>query len=187
MPARAGASETIASRSSPLRVAAFRFLALALLGWGTAASAQTGQQSEPAAPYRDGGWFALGVGPSFDHDVSLVMTGNIGRERFVQAGLHNSGNVWGRGGTSAAHVGVGLSGVGRWHRVAIAAGPALVTGQRRVDEAWGSFTTAGLVVNVQAIVTPLEEFGVGLAAFANLNPVKPGVGVALTLVIEGTK
>ena len=93
---------------------AFRFLTISVLALAAATilHAQNATTAEPAAPERDGGWFAMGVGPSSQHDVSLVVLGSFGRERFVQIGLHNSANILGSSNASAAHLGIGLSDVG---------------------------------------------------------------------------
>ncbi len=166
-----------------------RVLALVLLAASSISSAraQTDRRVGPSAPERDGGWLAFGVGAASDDDVSVVLTGNFGRERFVQIGFHGSGSLLGRREVSAYHVGAGISDVGRWHRTAIAIGPALVTGERLVGGEWDRFFTGGIVMSAQVIGTPIKEFGLGLDLFGHVNPVENGYGLALTFAFEANK
>jgi hypothetical protein len=125
---------------------------------------------------------SLGIGPAL-HNAALVATFAYGRERVWQVGLFGDSSILGGDDIFAAALQYGPSRSGRWHRVAVAAGPAYVSG--RLD---GShFGTLGLVVSAQAIATPLTEFGIGLNAFANVNPDRPTAGVAVTFVFEGNK
>ncbi len=120
--------------------------------------------------------------------MSMSVTGNFGRERFVQVGMHSSFDfLWGRRETLAWTVGAGISDVGRWHRTAVAIGPALVTGERRKGGDWGRFVTGGVVLNAQVFVTPVKEVGLGLNLFANANPVDVSYGLGLALIFEANK
>lgn len=161
-----------------------KLAALALLLVASPVVAQPAPTIGPASPERDRGWVAFGLGLGQPYGLAGAVTASFGRERVIQAGYHVNGGFF-SGSTNAVHVGGGLSRVGRWDRLAVAAGPAFVWG-RRTGAAPG-FTTVGAVVSAQAMVTPLTELGLGLSAFANLNPVRSGYGVALTFVLEGNK
>ncbi len=163
-------------------------LILALLSIAVPATAQV--VVPPASPERDGGWFTFGLGPGDPYGTAATMTANVGRERFLQAGFHaNSEFSFGgrSASTNALHVGAGLARVSRWDRTSISAGPAVVWGLRDAADPDARFTTGGVVLNGQAVFTPIPELGIGLDAFVNVNPVQSGYGVALTFVFEGNK
>ena len=49
------------------------------------------------------------------------------------------------------------------------------------------YYTGGLAANAQVFFTPIMEFGLGLDAYANLNPQMSVAGLRLVLIIEGYK
>ncbi len=169
----------------------FRVFVLLLLigGFADLALAQPGGRFGSASAEKDEGWGTFGVGLASDDQVAVAISGNFGRERFVQVGIHGSvdSNLFGHRELVAHHVGVGVSDVGRWHRTAVAAGPALVSGVRRVDGSWDRFFTGGVVVSAQAFFTPIRELGVGLDLFAHVNPVESGLGLTLSFILEANK
>lgn len=148
------------------------------------------QAPGPASAADDRGWSAFGFGPGSPYERVAVVTANFGRERIVQVGLHVNSELipFGRSkSVNALHVGPGLSRVSRWDRMALAVGPAVVWGLPDAAGTDSRYTTVGVVLSGQAMFTPVPEFGFGLDAFYNLNPLHSGYGVGITFVFEANK
>ena len=141
----------------------------------------------------DNGWLSMGLGLDSEFDFGLTVSANYGRTYFWQLALQSSYNFCEdicdyRFFVSALNASRGISFVHRIGRAAFSAGPALVWG--RYDENYdspGLFLSAGIVGNIQLIITPLKETGFGLDAFVNMNPVLSTYGLRVTFVIEGHK
>lgn len=142
----------------------------------------------PASPERDRGWTSFGVGPGTPGGFAGALTVTLGRTHGPQAGVQSE-SVFCFGDrcaeTTAVHAGYAVSDVGRWHRVAAGGGPALVLARDvpGVDRR----PAVGVAANVQAMVTPVREIGVGLQVVGILSPVRPAAGVLLMVAFEGNK
>lgn len=139
------------------------------------------------SPERDGGWVAIGAGLGSPYGKAIVATANFGRERVLQVGLRLTSDFDALDQDqmlSALHLGGGLSRVGRWTRVALTAGPALVFNRNEdLDES----RALGAVISGQAVVTPIPAVGLGLDAYVIPNGLTFGYGVGFTLVFERHK
>lgn len=142
----------------------------------------------PASPARDRGWTTASVGPGTPGGFAGALTVTLGRTHGPQAGAQSE-SVFCFGDrcaeTTALHAGYAVSDVGRWHRVAVGGGPALVFA-RDVPGA-DLCTTVGAAANVQAMVTPVPEIGIGVQVVGILSPVRPAAGVLLMVAFEGNK
>ena len=153
-------------------------------------------QADPASPERDKGWATYGFGLDAPLDLGAGLTANFGRTHIWQVSLQTSQEFMLSGtGTNVTWLGVGrgYSAVGRWGRLAIAGGPAVVWGkdwyrrERPEGQEREHYVTGGLTLSGQAIFTPVREVGVGLELFGNVNPVISAVGVRAMFVFEGNK
>ena len=148
------------------------------------------QQVGPAIIEKDKGWFTLGLSKDTPLDIGIGFTANFGRKHIWQAGLQSSSEFTLSGSdinVNAVNIGRGYSLVNRVGRIAIAAGPAFVWGDNRVDRKLDDFRSVGLVLNGQAILTPVKEIGIGIELFSNLNPELSVAGFRVILAIEGNK
>lgn len=165
-----------------------RSAALLLLAVLAAPAGHAQATADPASPARDRGWTSLGVGPGTPGGFAGALTVTLGRTHGPQAGAQAE-SVFCLGDrcaeTTAFHVGYAASDVGRWHRVAVGGGPALVLAR---DVPGADLRTAvGVAANVQTMVTPVRELGLGLQVFGILSPVRPAAGVLLIVAFEGNK
>ena len=170
-------------------------LILVSLIWNTPAYSQSEVQENPASPKNDMGWHSLGMGvdwvgtKKYNDRLAFGLTFNLGRAHFWQLGMNGNSTIFGAKPISALHVGSGYSLVNRWGRIAIAGGPAFVTGKEYSTERdkYNRFYTAGLAVNAHFSITPIKEIGIGIEYHANVNFHDHFRGYRLIMIIEGHK
>ncbi|MDR9415363.1 MAG: hypothetical protein RI564_03690 [Gracilimonas sp.] len=157
-------------------------------------SAQDKPQKSPASSQFDKGWFTLAIGNDYSSDneinqrLALAFTANWGRTHFWQAGLNLNSTILFGGDMLTLHAARGFSGMSRFFRISIAAGPAFISiHEDRTNENDLQLITAGLIGDAQLLFTPVKEIGVGIQFHGNLNFRNQIAGPRLVLVIEGHK
>jgi hypothetical protein len=155
----------------------------------TKLSAQT---AGPSSAEMDAGWFSVGLGIASPYELSFSSSANFGRNNIFQIALHTSDNLKLSGGlpvdgSGAISLSYGLSSVNDLGRIAFFIGPAYSWGQYYHSEVNSKYKTIAVVSNLQLVISPFKELGLGFEMFANLNPKEITAGISLIFVIEGNK
>ncbi len=146
----------------------------------------------PSSPEMDAGWFSVGFGIASPYGLSFSSSANFGRNNIIQIALHASDDFKLSGGlpidgSGAVSVSYGLSTVNDLGRIAFFLGPSYAWGQYYNSETNSKYKTIGIVSNLQLVLTPIKELGLGLEMYANLNPKEITAGISIIFVIEGNK
>ncbi len=105
----------------------------------------------------------------------------FGGGRYVRmTKILSSENVWDAGPL------VGLTGQGRYGHFSLGTGLVMVGGDRPTTQN-DKLPTLGVPVDVQLVLTPLPNLGIGLHGYANVTPGQNLLGVALELHIRASQ
>ena len=129
-------------------------------------------------------WVHVGGHPvTLTHTASWVgVNYNVERGRLYHVGLNLEANLTPTGPTFVAID--GGTGWRYWKRPllgAVFAGPSVVYAAREGRLGEGRKLTVGLAANVQLVVVPLPQIGLGLEVIGNLNTINSMIGLRLSL------
>jgi hypothetical protein len=148
----------------------------------------------PASAERDAGWLTTGIGASSIYDYSVSLTANFGRTEIFQFAYRNSDhlNIFGNqiffsSGISVVSLSYGLSSVSDIGRIAGFIGSGYMWDNDISKNNSYFIKHLGLVSNIQFIISPFKELGIGLDIYWNLYGIKSIAGLCLSIIIEGNK
>jgi hypothetical protein len=137
-------------------------------------------------------WANGGIGISYPRVFNGLIGINLGLDYnhtlinnwYYQIGFNSSGSFLpADSSVNSLNFGIAKAMIDRYYLGAIFLGPAFMWGKN----ANKTYTTVGIVANIQLLVKPLKDFGIGIELFSMLNPQVSSTGVRAVLHLSNGK